>query len=223
MTILNFTTFTIRKSLQVWKIKTNYLWSLCIWYTYYMSISDLSSILLVALSLSADCFAVALGGSVGLNKIRQIQILRTALAFGLAQMIMPVIGWAVGRSIIDLISSFDHWLVLVLLLIIGGRMIWEAFHEKEEKTKGADISRGFLLLTLAVATSLDALAVGLSFAFLEINILFASVIIGVIAFLVTVSGFYIGRKANSILGQRAKIAGGIILIGIGIKVVITHL
>jgi manganese efflux pump family protein len=188
-----------------------------------MSVADVSSILLIALSLSADCFAVALGGSIGQEKLRKIQIVRTALAFGVAQTLMPVIGWAVGRTVIDLISSFDHWIALGLLLIIGGRMIWEAFHEKDEPGKGADISRGFLLLTLALATSLDALAVGLSFAFLEVNIVFASLIIGIIAFLITILGFYIGRKAGNILGQRAKIAGGIILIGIGIKVLLTHL
>jgi manganese efflux pump family protein len=188
-----------------------------------MSFSSLSSILLIALSLSADCFAVALGGSAGMDKLRKSQVLRTAAAFGLAQLVMPVIGWAVGRTVIDLIASFDHWLALGLLLVIGARMIWEAFHEKDERGKGADISRGFLLLSLAIATSLDALAVGLSFAFLKENIVIASIIIGVIAFLATLLGFYVGRKANTILGQRAKIAAGIVLIGIGIKIVITHL
>jgi manganese efflux pump family protein len=188
-----------------------------------MSVSDLLSILLIAFSLSADCFAVALAGSVSLVKIRTVQVLRTALAFGLAQMAMPVIGWAVGRTVIDYIESFDHWVAFGLLFVIGGRMIWEAVHDKDEPGKEADISRGLLLLTLAVATSLDALAVGLSFAFLEINIVVASTIIGIIAFLITVLGFYFGRKANSILGQRAKMVGGIILIGIGVKVLLSHL
>jgi manganese efflux pump family protein len=188
-----------------------------------MSISDLLSVLLIALSLSADCFAVALAGSVNLERIRKIQVVRTALAFGIAQMAMPVIGWAVGRTVINFIGSFDHWVVFGLLLIIGGRMIWEAFHNKEDAGKNEDISRGLLLLTLALATSLDALAVGLSFAFMELNIIVSSIIIGLIAFLITVLGFYFGHKANGILGQKAKIVGGIILLGIGIKVLLSHL
>jgi putative Mn2+ efflux pump MntP len=187
-----------------------------------MSLSEYFSILLIALGLSADCFAVALGGSISLRRIRYIQIFRTALAFGIAQTVMPLIGWAAGRTVTDFISGFDHWVAFGLLLIVGFRMLWEAFHEKDERAEGTDISRGWLLFTLAVATSIDSLAVGLSFAFLNINILWASSIIGVVAFLITNLAFYIGRKAGSLLGQRAKILGAIILIGIGIRIVVTH-
>jgi manganese efflux pump family protein len=188
-----------------------------------MSLGDIFSILLIALSLSADCFAVALGGSAGIKKAGSIPAIRTALAFGFAQLLMPIIGWAVGRAVTDFIAGYDHWVAFGLLAFVGGRMVWEAFHEKEEAAKDADISRGFLLVTLAVATSIDALAVGLSFAFLDINIVVASVIIGIVAFLITILGFYIGRRVGLILGQRAKLAGGVILIGIGIKILLSHL
>ncbi len=194
-----------------------------IWYTNVMSLSDIVSILLTAISLSADCFAVALAGAASLKNIRYIQVFRTALAFGGAQAIMPAIGWAVGRAVVDYIGGFDHWVAFGLLAIVGGRMIWEALHEKEESRKGADISRGLLLLTLAIATSIDALAVGLSFALIQINIGIAVLVIGVVAFLITHLGFYLGRKAGALLGERAKIIGGVVLIGIGIKILLSHL
>ncbi len=192
-------------------------------YTEAVLISDLFSIILIALGLSADCFAVALSGGVSQKQFRFIQALRTGLAFGFAQALMPVIGWLVGRTVIDYIASYDHWVVFGLLTIIGGRMIWESFHEHDERQKSTDITRGVLLLTMAVATSIDSLAVGLSFAFLQIDILFASLIIGVVALLVTIAGFYLGRKAGDLLGRRARIIGGVILIGIGIRVLLSHL
>jgi putative Mn2+ efflux pump MntP len=188
-----------------------------------MSLSDVISILLTAFSLSADCFAVALAGSVSLKNFHYVQVFRTALAFGGAQAVMPAIGWAVGRVVTDYIGGFDHWVAFGLLAIVGGHMIWEALHEKEETRQGADISRGLLLFTLAIATSIDALAVGLSFALEQINIMVAVLVIGVIAFLITNLGFYLGRKAGSLLGERAKIIGGIVLIGIGVKILVSHL
>jgi manganese efflux pump family protein len=188
-----------------------------------MAIAEFFSIFLIALGLAADCFAVALGGSMSIRKLRYRQVLRTGVAFGLAQTLMPVIGWLVGRTIIDYVAGYDHWIAFALLAFIGGRMIWEAFHEKDERKEGADISRGWLLLTLAVATSIDALAVGLSFAFLEINILWASLLIGIVAFLITHLGFFIGRKAGVLLGKRARIIGGLILLAIGIRILVSHL
>ena len=188
-----------------------------------MSLADFAATFLIALSLSADCFAVALAACISQKNLRFIQVFRTALAFGIAQILMPVIGWSVGRTVINYISSYDHWAVFGLLLLIGGRMLWEALHEKEECKEGTDISRGFLLVTLALATSIDALAVGLSFAFMQINIVSASSLIGGVAFLITLLGFYFGRKAGRLLGERAKIIGGIILIGIGIRILLSHL
>lgn len=188
-----------------------------------MSETGIFSILLIALSLSADCFAVALCAAISQRNIRKIQALRTGLAFGAAQAIMPTIGYFAGRTFVGYISSYDHWIVFGLLLIIGGRMIWEAFHEKDESREGADITRGWLLLSLAFATSIDSLAVGLSFAFLPVNLPFSVSIIGVVAFLITLVGFYLGGKVGNLIGQRAKILGGVILIAIGIRVLVEHL
>jgi manganese efflux pump family protein len=188
-----------------------------------MSLTDILSIFLIALSLSADCFAVALGGSISIRKLRFAQVFRTALAFGVAQAAMPFIGWLLGHTVIDYISSYDHWVAFGLLSIVGGRMLWEAFREKDERREGMDISRGLVLFTLAIATSIDSLAVGLSFAFMTINIASAVLIIGTIAFSITVLGFYVGRKAGSLLGQRVRIIGGIILIGIGARILVNHL
>ena len=149
-------------------------------------------------------------------------MLRAALSFGIFQAVMPVLGWLAGRLFVNFISSFDHWLAFGLLGFVGGKMVWESFHpEKEEKT--IDITKGWLLLTLSVATSLDALAVGLSFAFLKVNILTASLTIGVTCFLVTIIGFLLGKKVGEIFGKRAELIGGIILIGIGLQILLTHL
>jgi putative Mn2+ efflux pump MntP len=179
-------------------------------------------VLLIALSLSADCFAVAMSGSIARRGKPFIGNLRSAAAFGLAQFLMPVIGWFAGQTVVSYIESFDHWAAFGLLAIIGGRMIWESFRDEDGK-EGADITRGWLLFTLAVATSIDALAVGLSFAFLNINIWLASTIIGVVAFVITAIGFVIGAKAGELLGRRAKLVGGLVLIGIGLRILISHM
>jgi manganese efflux pump family protein len=188
-----------------------------------MTLPEFLSIFLIALGLAADCFAVALSGSMSMPKLRYVQVLRTGLAFGIAQALMPFIGWLVGRTVIDYVAGFDHWIAFGLLVFIGGKMLWEALHEKDERKEGADISRGLLLLTLALATSIDALAVGLSFAFLDINILAASLLIGAVTLVITQLGFYLGRKAGVLLGRNARLAGGIILIGIGLKILVSHL
>ncbi len=184
---------------------------------------DFGSILLIAIGLSFDCFAVALGASTSGSRITSLQMFRVSAAFGVFQAAMPVLGWLAGRTLVELISDYDHWVAFGLLLIVGGRMIWESFHSKEGKAADRDFSKGFTLLTLAVATSIDALAVGLSFAFLSANIVVAVLTIGAVAFLITGVGFLIGRKAGQFLGKRAETIGGIILIGIGIRILLVHL
>ncbi len=183
---------------------------------------DFVSVLLIAIGLSADCFAVALGASTSAKGASRLQMFRVSLAFGVFQAVMPVLGWLAGTRLVNLISDYDHWVAFGLLLIVGGRMIWESLHSKDE-AKERDFSKGFALLTLAIATSIDALAVGLSFAFLEVNIAVAVLTIGGVAFLITGIGFLIGRKAGQVLGERAETIGGIILIGIGIRILVSHL
>lgn len=184
---------------------------------------DFSSVILIAIGLSADCFAVALGASTSAKGISRLQMFRVCLAFGAAQAMMPVLGWLGGKTLVNLISDYDHWVAFGLLLIIGSRMIWESFHSKENEAEERDFSRGLPLLTLALATSIDALAVGISFAFLSANIAVAVLTIGLVCFFITGVGFLAGRKAGQLLGKRAEAVGGIILIGIGLRILLEHL
>lgn len=188
-----------------------------------MSDLDLWSVLLIAVGLSADCFAVALAASTSGRSTSPLDALRVCLAFGVAQAVMPVLGWLAGRTLVELISDYDHWVAFALLLIVGGHMIWESFHADEGEGRGRDFSRGVTLLVLAVATSIDALAVGLSFAFLSVSIVVPVVTIGVVAALITGVGFLVGRRASRVLGKRAETLGGVILIAIGLRILLSHL
>ncbi|MEK7778136.1 MAG: manganese efflux pump MntP family protein, partial [Chloroflexota bacterium] len=187
------------------------------------SLLDLLSLLLIAVGLSVDCFAVAVSTSVAMPRLYYRPVLRTAFAFGLSQFVMPLLGWLAGRTVVGLISAYDHWVAFFLLGVVGARMIWESLHSQDGRSGSVDATRGILLLTLSVATSIDALAVGLSFAFLKTNIMLASATIGTVAFLVTILGFVIGRKVSGLLGRRAKLAGGIVLLGIGLRILLSHL
>ena len=184
---------------------------------------DFLSVLVIAIGLSADCFAVAFSGSISMQRVTPFQVTRTALSFGLFQIMMPVLGWLVGRTVVDAIAGYDHWLALTLLAFIGGKMIRESFKTENSRPAGTDITKGVTLLTLSVATSIDALAVGLTFAFLEVNITLASLTIGIVAFVVTAIGFLVGRKAGRLMGKRAEAIGGLILIAIGLRILLTHL
>ena len=184
--------------------------------------TDILSILLIALALSADCFAVSVSSTLHVKTASLTPILRMSVAFGLAQALMTGLGWLVGRTVVDLVSSYDHWVAFFLLTLVGGRMIWESFHPSK-KSRTVDASKGLLLVTLALATSIDALAVGLSLAFLKVNIAAACSIIGVVAFGVTIAGFTIGKQVKSFLGRYAEAVGGVILIAIGLRVLLSHI
>ncbi|MBI4267473.1 MAG: manganese efflux pump [Chloroflexi bacterium] len=188
-----------------------------------MTGADFISVFLIALGLSADCFAVAVSGIVSMKKLSRFQALRVASSFGLFQGMMPVFGWLAGRAILQQIAIFDHWVAFGLLVFVGGRMLWQSFQSKEKSGHTVDISRGLMLLLLSVATSIDALAVGLSFAFLDLNIVLSSLVIGVVALGVTISGFVVGRKAGDLIGKRAEFFGGLILVGIGFRILLSHL
>src|SRR3972149_7086630 len=144
-----------------------------------MTNSDLLSVLLIALGLSADCFAVALSGSIARKRHSPRQIFLVASSFGFFQFLMPVLGWLTGQLVLNVIASYDHWLAFALLSCVGGKMLWEALQSKDDGRKTSDISKGFTLLLLSVATSIDALAVGFSFAFLNLNIVLSSLTIGI--------------------------------------------
>jgi manganese efflux pump family protein len=185
--------------------------------------NDLISIFLIAIGLSADCFAVALSSGISTRNQSWIKVLRVALFFGVFQALMPVIGWLVGRTVIDFISGFDHWVAFALLGFVGVKMLFESFRRSKEDEKASDISRGWVLITMSFATSIDALAVGLSFALLDVHIGLASPIIGLVAFGITIVGFLTGKRAGKLMGKRAETLGGLILLAIAIRILLSHL
>ena len=179
----------------------------------------------IAVALAMDTFAVSIGLAVGLKGLSISQSFRLAFHFGLFQFLMNVAGWAAGENIVRLIEHYDHWAAFALLALVGGKMIHEFFEREagEEKKYGSDPTRGFSLVVLAVATSIDSLAVGLSFGALHIKILYAAAVIGIVTFLISSIGAKIGPFLGRLAGKRAELAGGIVLILIGVKILIDHL
>jgi len=180
------------------------------------------TIIFVALGLSMDAFAVAVASGFQIKRHHLRHATRIALFFGGFQAIMPIIGWLAGTSVRNFISGFDHWIAFTLLSFIGIKMIYESLSIlPDEKVRNAsDIS---MLLILSIATSIDALAVGLSLSFLKINIITPAAIIGFITFILSFIGVYIGKTFGHFFERKLEIAGGLILIGIGIKILIEHL
>jgi manganese efflux pump family protein len=183
---------------------------------------DTITLLFIAVGLSMDAFAVSVTSGIIIKKNRLNSAVKIAFLFGLFQAIMPVIGWAAGLSLRTLIQTFDHWLAFVLLAFIGGKMIYESFHEKENK-KDIERLHFYSFLLLAIATSIDALVVGVSFAFLNFAILIPILVIGLITFLFSFAGFFIGNKIGHFFENKIEIVGGVILIGIGIKILVEHI
>lgn len=188
-----------------------------------MESAGVISLLIIALSLSVDCFAVSLSGGASIKTLSAPHLLRASLSFGLFQATMPALGWLAGRTVVDLVADYDHWVVFGLLATIGGKMIWEATRPDNGCGRDIDITKGWLLLTLSLATSIDALAVGLSFAFLEVDIVLACSVIGVVAFLASTIGFMLSRKLGKLVGERAEIIGGVVLIIIGLRILLSHI
>ncbi len=181
-------------------------------------------LLLIAVGLSMDAFAVAICKGLNMRKINYRHSVIIALFFGLFQAIMPLIGWVLGKQFERYITSVDHWIAFVLLAFIGGKMLWEALHgEEQQKSACTSILDLKELLVLAVATSIDALAIGITFAFLKVSILPAASLIGVTTFLIAFFGVVIGNRFGNRFGNKAEIAGGVILILIGLKILLEHL
>jgi putative Mn2+ efflux pump MntP len=184
---------------------------------------NLLTLLGVAVGLAMDAFAVSIG--VGLNSphVSWRTTFRLAWHFGLFQALMPIIGWLAGLSVERWISGVDHWVAFGLLAAIGGHMIYEAIWGDEEARAAKDPTRGTSLVVLSVATSIDALAVGLSLALLGVQIWYPAVVIGIVAFAFTAVGLHLGRRFGALFGRRMEIIGGLILIGIGVKILVDHL
>ena len=183
---------------------------------------DLITLLGLAVALAMDAFAVALGTSLALPTVTRGHLFRLGFHFGLFQALMPVLGWLAGLTVQRWIVDFDHWVAFGLLAFVGGRMLWGAFHPEETTLRG-DPTRGWSLVMLSIATSIDALAVGLSLAMLDVSIWFPSLLIGAVAALLTLAGMQLGKRLAGHWGRRVEIAGGVVLIAIGVRILIEHL
>lgn len=178
-------------------------------------------ILLIALGLAMDAFAVAVANGVTLERFRLESALKIALFFGGFQALMPLLGWLAGLGLRELISGFDHWVAFGLLGSIGCKMIYGAL--RTGPRRAVDPPGLSMLLVLSLATSIDALAVGLSFAFLGVAILAPAVVIGGVTFLLAFSGVFLGQRLGRLFEREAEALGGLILIGIGLKILLEHL
>ena len=179
------------------------------------------TVLLIAFGLAMDSFSVSITRGFSLNKDRQlIEALKTGFLFGLFQGGMPIIGWFVGLSVIDFISGFDHWIAFVLLIFIGMRMIYESISKESKQIINSSSLK--VLLVLSIATSIDALAVGLSLGFLETSIIMPVIIIGIVTFILSFFGVFIGKKFGSHF-EKIGILGGIVLIVIAFRILIEHM
>ncbi|MBU3804888.1 MAG: manganese efflux pump MntP family protein [Candidatus Cellulosilyticum pullistercoris] len=182
-------------------------------------------LILIAIGLSMDAFAVAVCKGLCMRKINYKHTLIIALFFGGFQAIMPLIGWVLGKQFEQYITSVDHWIAFGLLVLIGGKMIWEVFKGEEEEAACSYVEKLDLkeLFILAIATSIDALAVGITFAFLKVNIWMPISLIGVTTFGLSMVGVIIGNKFGEKYKSKAELAGGIILILIGFRILLEHL
>jgi len=178
-------------------------------------------IFLISLGLAMDSFAVAICKGLSMKKMNYKKAIIIALYFGLFQALMPVIGYFLGDTFDHEVTSIDHWIIFILLFLIGGNMIKEAFSKEEEKSNDKTDFR--TMIVLAIATSIDALAIGITFAFLKVNLLLAVSLIGVTAFILSFVGVKIGNVFGDKYEKKATLAGGFILILIGIKILLNHL
>ena len=184
-------------------------------------------IFMIGVGLSMDAFAVAICKGLAMPKLNKAQTLIIALFFGGFQALMPFIGWLLGKQFESYITSFDHWIAFILLAIIGGKMILDVIKGKDDEEEEAvgtglklDIKELFML---AIATSIDALAVGISFAFMQVNIVPAITLIGCTTFCISAFGVFVGHKFGSKYEDKATLVGGAILILIGLKILLEHL
>lgn len=189
----------------------------------------LAELVLLAVGLSMDAFAVSICKGLGMKKINLKVAVVLGLFFGGFQAGMPVIGWALGSQFMGIIGPIDHWIAFILLAFIGGKMLWEAFTENEDEGEGEGDNKNaekidlVEYLILAIATSIDALAVGISFAALSVGIVPAVSLIGVTTFIFSIAGVAIGHTFGARYEKPATIVGGVVLILIGLKILLEHL
>ena len=188
-----------------------------------MQVIHLIEIFLIAVSLALDAFAVSVSSGISIPGFGGRQAVKMGVWFGGFQFAMPLIGWFLGSSVSQYIEAVDHWVAFALLALIGGRMVWGALKAGagEEEEAPPDLSARRLCL-LAIATSIDALAVGVSMAFMKVDILVSALVIGVVAFGLSVVGGLVGKRLGALFQRRAELVGGLVLVGIGIKILAEH-
>jgi manganese efflux pump family protein len=180
------------------------------------------NVLGIAIGLAMDALAVSVAAGLSLDRVTPRHTFRIAFHFGLFQFFMPILGWLGGNVLASYIGVWDHWIAFGLLGYVGGKMLWEAGGERNPGGK-ADPTRGVMLVTLSIATSIDALAVGVSMAMIHVSIWAPSVVIGLVAATLSAVGITFGRRIGSRWGYWAEVAGGCVLLGIGARILLAHL
>ncbi|HBT1583180.1 TPA: manganese efflux pump MntP [Klebsiella pneumoniae] len=184
---------------------------------------NLSATILLAFGMSMDAFAASIGKGATLHKPKFSEAVRTGLIFGAIETLTPLVGWGLGMLASQFILEWNHWIAFILLVFLGGRMIVEGFRGDSDEACEAPHRHGFwLLVTTAFATSLDAMAVGVGLAFLQVSIVTTALAIGCATFIMSTLGMMVGRFIGPLLGKRAEILGGIVLIGIGSEILWSH-
>ncbi|EJD6542950.1 manganese efflux pump MntP [Klebsiella pneumoniae] len=184
---------------------------------------NLSATILLAFGMSMDAFAASIGKGATLHKPKFSEAVRTGLIFGAIETLTPLVGWGLGMLASQFILEWNHWIAFILLVFLGGRMIVEGFRGDRDEACEAPHRHGFwLLVTTAFATSLDAMAVGVGLAFLQVSIVTTALAIGCATFIMSTLGMMVGRFIGPLLGKRAEILGGIVLIGIGSEILWSH-
>ncbi|VGH01598.1 membrane protein [Klebsiella quasipneumoniae] len=184
---------------------------------------NLSATLLLAFGMSMDAFAASIGKGATLHKPKFSEAVRTGLIFGAIETLTPLVGWGLGMLASQFVLEWNHWIAFILLVFLGGRMNIEGFRGDSDEACEAPRRHGFwLLVTTAFATSLDAMAVGVGLAFLQVSIVTTALAIGCATFIMSTLGIMVGRFIGPLLGKRAEILGGIVLIGIGSEILWSH-
>ncbi|RAX14659.1 hypothetical protein CKY02_01840 [Photorhabdus bodei] len=198
---------------------------MCIWkHPTEAILMNMYATLILALALSMDAFAAAICKGAALHRPHFREAIRTGLIFGLVEACTPLIGWSIGLYASQYIMEWDHWIAFTLLFVLGCRMITESFKaNQEKKCESPCRNNSIVLITTAIATSLDAMAIGIGLAFLEVNIVHTAMAIGMVTMIMATLGILIGRYIGPLLGKRAELIGGLILIAIGFNILFEHL
>ncbi len=173
-------------------------------------------IFIIALSLSADTFAVSVSSGCNAKKCFSVPTFKMAFIFALFQGLMPVIGWLAGNGMERFVSDFAHWIAFLMLLMVGGKMIWESFDKADKKERNP--FKFSIICFLALATSIDALAIGITFSMLNVSIFYPAIIIGIITFVAALLGIFVGKKMIHFFENKIEFIGGTVLILIGLKI-----